>query len=81
MFAYTLGMRTEARLSRKRCFLKKIAAGLSAGVPHDGHHALAPADRRHGGAEPWSGSLTANPGPRLTVPDSLTALTALSLTV
>ena len=25
--------------------------------------------------EPWSGSLTANPGQRLTVPDSLTALT------
>ena len=32
------------------------------------------------GAEPWSDSLTANPGQRLTVPDSLTALTALSLT-
>jgi len=32
-------------------------------------------------AEPWSDSLTANPGQRLTVPDSLTALTALSLTV
>ena len=31
--------------------------------------------------EPWSDSLTANPGQRLTVPDSLTALTALSLTV
>ena len=31
-------------------------------------------------AEPWSDSLTANPGQRLTVPDSLTALTALSLT-
>ena len=30
--------------------------------------------------EPWSDSLTANPGQRLTVPDSLTALTALSLT-
>ena len=28
-------------------------------------------------AEPWSDSLTANPGQRLTVPDSLTALTAL----
>ena len=32
-------------------------------------------------AEPWSDSLTATPGQRLTVPDSLTALTALSLTV
>jgi len=32
-------------------------------------------------SEPWSDSLTANPGQRLTVPDSLTALTALSLTV
>ena len=32
-------------------------------------------------AEPWSDRLTANPGQRLTVPDSLTALTALSLTV
>ena len=31
--------------------------------------------------EPWSDSLTANPGQRLTVPDSLTALTALSLIV
>ena len=31
--------------------------------------------------EPWSDSLTANPGQRLTVPDNLTALTALSLTV
>ncbi|EOD10062.1 hypothetical protein EMIHUDRAFT_216233 [Emiliania huxleyi CCMP1516] len=31
-------------------------------------------------AEPWSDSLTATPGQRLTVPDSLTALTALSLT-
>ena len=31
--------------------------------------------------EPWSDSLTANSGQRLTVPDSLTALTALSLTV
>ena len=31
--------------------------------------------------EPWSDRLTANPGQRLTVPDSLTALTALSLTV
>ena len=30
--------------------------------------------------EPWSDSLTANPGQRLTVADSLTALTALSLT-
>ena len=30
--------------------------------------------------EPWSDSLTASPGQRLTVPDSLTALTALSLT-
>ena len=30
--------------------------------------------------EPWSDSLTANPGQRLTVPDSLTALTALSPT-
>ena len=28
-------------------------------------------------AEPWSDSLTANPGQRLTVPDSPTALTAL----
>ena len=34
-----------------------------------------------GSSEPWSDSLTANPGQRLTVPDSLTALTALSLTV
>mmetsp|Transcript_7531 Transcript_7531/g.22229 ORF Transcript_7531/g.22229 Transcript_7531/m.22229 type:complete len:82 (+) Transcript_7531:212-457(+) len=33
-----------------------------------------------GRSEPWSDSLTANPGQRLTVPDSLTALTALSLT-
>ena len=32
-------------------------------------------------SEPWSDSLTANPGQRLTVPDSPTALTALSLTV
>jgi len=32
-------------------------------------------------AEPLSDSLTANPGQRLTVPDSLTALTALSPTV
>ena len=32
-------------------------------------------------SEPWSDSLTANPGQRLTVPDSLTALTALSPTV
>ena len=34
----------------------------------------------HNTTEPWSDSLTANPGQRLTVPDSLTALTALSLT-
>ena len=32
-------------------------------------------------SEPWSDSLTATPGQRLTVPDSLTALTALSPTV
>ena len=41
---------------------------------HVAHHILNP-------AEPWSDSLTATPGQRLTVPDSLTALTALSLTV
>ena len=40
-----------------------------------------PLDHSTGISEPWSDSLTANPGQRLTVPDSLTALTALSLTV
>ena len=35
---------------------------------------------RRFGPEPWSDSLTANPGQSLTVPDSLKPLTALSLT-